>query len=327
MEISINETITDWCTLNEGFIYRDGFVFTRGKSNSAVFDRLVIRVPMRTRANERKQGYSYRSLDEHIALVNKLQINKVRAICDDLHFLLQCPSVSDVQVSPSYDAPEAFDYSPLYKMPCLRRLDCQTVYGTCEQYKTTIDYSQIQGLEYIAMVGGGHVGYEKLPHLRELWISQNRTHKNFEGISYSDDLEKITVIQSKLQTLNGIEAFSNLKSLVMYNNYSLRDISALQNTAETLRYLVIENCSKIKDFSSLASLSRLQHLQLYGNNTIPNLTFLRNMPQLKTFTFTMNVEDGDLSLCRNIPYVSCKSRKHYNFKDAQLPKILEEENL
>lgn len=320
MEISINETITDWCTLNEGYIYRDGFVFTRGQRNSAIFDRLIIRVPERTRASDKKQGYSYRSLDEHIALVNRLQINKVRAICDDLHFLLQCPSVSDVQVSPSYDAPEAFDYSPLYKMPCLRRLDCQTVYGTCEQYKTTIDYSQIQELEYIAIVGEGHAGYEKLLNLRELWMSQNRTHKSFEGISCSDALEKLTIIQSKLQTLNGIEAFSNLKSLVLYNNYSIRDISALRNAASSLQTLVIENCSKIKDFSSLESLRGLRHLQLYGNNTLPNLGFLLNMQELKTFTFTMNVEDGDLELCKNIPYASCRNRKHFNLKDAQLPK-------
>lgn len=326
MEISINETITDWCTLNEGYIFRDGFVFTRGQRNSTIFDRLVIRVPERTRASDQKQGYSYRSLDEHITLINKLQIKKIRAICDDLQFLLQCPSVLDVQVSPSYDAPESFDYSPLYMMPCLRRLDCKTIYGTCEQYRTTIDYSQIPELEYIAIIGDGHNGYEKLSNLRELWMSGIKTHKSFEGLSCSNTLEKVTVFLSGLQTLNGIGVHSNLKSLVMYNNYSIRDITALQDVAQTLQTLVIENCSKIKDFSSLEYLTRLKHLQLYGNNVLPNLAFLQNMPELKTFTFTMNVEDGDLNLCKNIPYVSCKNRKHYNLKDAQLPKVLESES-
>ena len=327
MEMIIDEIITDFCTLNEGYIYRDGFVFTRSQRNSAVFDRLVIRVPARTRASEKKQGYSYRSLDEHIALVNRLHIKKIRVICDDLYFLLQCPSVSDVQVSPSYDAPEAFDYSPLYMMPCLRSLDCKTLYGTHEQYKTTIDYSLIPELEYLAIIGNGHKGYEKLSNLRELWMSGVKKHKNFGGLSCSNALQKVTVFQSGLQTLEGIGTHSNLTSLVLYNNYSIRDITALRDVAKTLQTLVIENCSKIKDFSSLESLSALKHLQLYVNNNLPNLSFLQNMPELKTFTFTMNVEDGDLNLCRNIPYVSCKNRKHYCLKDEQLPKMLEEKIL
>lgn len=34
----------------------------------------------------------------------------------------------------------------------------------------------------------------------------------------------------------------------------------------------------------------------------------------------MNVEDGDLSKCLNVPYVNCKNRKHYNLKNKDLPK-------
>ena len=35
----------------------------------------------------------------------------------------------------------------------------------------------------------------------------------------------------------------------------------------------------------------------------------------------MNVLDGDLSNCLNLPHVvSCVNRKHYNLKDSQLPK-------
>ena len=45
------------------------------------------------------------------------------------------------------------------------------------------------------------------------------------------------------------------------------------------------------------------------------------MKNLKTFTFSMNVLDGDLTPCLNLSYVySEKKHKHYNLKDADLPK-------
>ena len=45
------------------------------------------------------------------------------------------------------------------------------------------------------------------------------------------------------------------------------------------------------------------------------------MKKLKSFIFNVNIEDGDLSLCKNIDYAfSQKNRKHYNYKDDDLPK-------
>ena len=53
---------------------------------------------------------------------------------------------------------------------------------------------------------------------------------------------------------------------------------------------------------------------------ICSLFFLKNMPKLKYFHLTMNVVDGDLSLCEHVPYVKIQNRKHYSHKDKNLPK-------
>lgn len=127
-------------------------------------------------------------------------------------------------------------------------------------------------------------------------------------------------MQCGLRTLDGIEKHKELRSLALCHNRSLNDISALSGIGNSLQTLVIEGCSKISDFEVLSTLVKLEHLQLYRSNALPTLSFLKDMPNLKTFTFTMNVEDGDLTLCKNIPYASCKNRKHFNLKDAQLPK-------
>ena len=51
----------------------------------------------------------------------------------------------------------------------------------------------------------------------------------------------------------------------------------------------------------------------------PNLSFLKEMPKLKVFHLTMNVEDGDLSLCEQLPYARVQNRRHYSHKDSELP--------
>ena len=44
------------------------------------------------------------------------------------------------------------------------------------------------------------------------------------------------------------------------------------------------------------------------------------MPNLKVLNLGMDVADGDLRLCMNVPYVTCKNRRHFNLRDAELPK-------
>ena len=47
----------------------------------------------------------------------------------------------------------------------------------------------------------------------------------------------------------------------------------------------------------------------------------KKMKKLKTFILDMNVLDGDLTPCLDIPYVTCiRDRRHYNLKDSDLPK-------
>lgn len=66
MVLDINEVIVDSYTLQEGYIYRDGFVFTSGQESPVIYNRIVIRVPERAGAGEPRMGYSYRTLEEHI---------------------------------------------------------------------------------------------------------------------------------------------------------------------------------------------------------------------------------------------------------------------
>ena len=322
VNFKIDAPVDDPHILREGHIYRDGFVFVKGQKNPAVFNRILIRKPERAKVNERMRGFSSRTLDEHIALINKYKIEKAHIICDNLDFILECPSLNDVIIWPSLDAEDKFDYSVLYKMPLIKIIYCNTHYGDLEQNETSIDYSEIKGLEEISMSKTGHIGCETVQNLKKLWISDKKTIRDLSDLSCSDALQDVTFLGCGLRSLDGVEKHKMMKSLTLWHNYSLTDISALEYVADSLTELSIDACSKIKDFSVLKSLHGLEYLYLDGNNELPSLDFLEHMPGLKVFVFSMNVLDGDLSKCMNIPFVSCRNRKHYNIKDKDLQKKL-----
>lgn len=95
-----------------------------------------------------------------------------------------------------------------------------------------------------------------------------------------------------------------------------------------MRALRIENCPKIDDFSVLSELENLEFLELSGKNELPNLSFIKDMKNLKTFIFSMNVKDGDITPCLGLSHVySMRNHRYYNLKDDDLPKCSNVENI
>ena len=263
---------------------------------------------------------SQKTLEEHIQYIQENQFEKAYVVADDIAFLRQCPTITSLKIIPAYSAAK-FDYSPLYDMPNLKELNCQTVYGHKDALKADIDYSHFPSLQCVYASGAkGHRNLESVKGLRHLYLGQGQpASKALIGFDFSE-LEKLDLCQSPIRSLNGIDQAACIQQLSLSYCRSLEDVAALASVGKTLTSLEIESCGKIKDFSWLYHLPNLENLVLFGSNTLPNLDFLESMPNLKSFRFTMNALDGDLGLCQNIPYVYCKNRKHYNLKNEDLPK-------
>lgn len=134
-------------------------------------------------------------------------------------------------------------------------------------------------------------------------------------------LDSLYLLQPKVESLVGIECLSNLRCLYIHYASRLTDISPIQYVANTLTALRIDHCPKIKDFVCLQHMKQVELLQLSGSNMIPSIAFVERMTKLKTFILDIKVQDGDMSLCKNIQRVSMlKYCRHYNMKDSQLPK-------
>jgi len=284
-------------------------------------DELVILNPFDVVWHAPLLARSTRTLAEHVQFVQEKQIRKVRVIAEEISFLRQCPSLEAVKVIPAYGVKGTFDYSPLYELPAIVELYCQLTAGPDERRCASIDYRRFPHLRRLYVEGTqGHIG---LPEVRNLtFLALNKwkpVERSLEALELSA-LEELDVCQCGLYSLSGLEKATELRTAGISYCRTLVDVSALTGAGRTLTSLTVESCGRIRDFTWLNSLTELEELTLMGDNILPDLQFLRHMKKLRSLRITMNVADGDLSLCREIPYVYCKNRKHYNLRNEELPK-------
>lgn len=300
-------------------VYRGGFQFV-GTGEMYIYDALVVFSPDGSRCGS---YYSHqRTLEECIALINRFQLEKVVIIGDDLSFLSRCPSLKDIWIHYPYDATNYIDFSPAYQMNTIRTFSCTAPpESISKKFFQSIDYTRLNGLKHLSVYSGKNSNFHLVPTLQTLFMTGDSTYTDLSNISNSAHFIKIDLLQCSLRSLNGVEKYPMQQVNLSYLR-RLEDISALAHCGPTLRALSIEACGKISDFSCLYHLTNLEHLMLMGINHLPSLSFLRKMPKLKTFVFSMEVDDGDLSPCLDIPYASCsKIKRHYNLKENDLPKV------
>lgn len=308
-------------TLNQIAPWTDDFFF-HTMDDITQRDAIVVHNPQAAISAGPVVLRSKKSLDEHIRYIQENKIKKALVIAEDIRFLRQCPSLEYLWIIPAFSA-RNFDYSPLYDLPCVKWLQCETIYGIHEDQIAHVDYSRIHGLRRlsVAEIKGHHQlcsvsGLQRL----SLWSGQPGT-STLVGAFDGAALETLTLGESSLLSLDGIEQACQLQGLRLFYNRKLSDISALRALKESLIWLEIDSCGKITDFSALSELHNLEVLSLRGSNTLPDISFLQNMPKLTTLYLRMNVADGDLQMCTKIPYVAIKNRKHYSHKDSDFSKI------
>ena len=284
-------------------------------------DALVIISPPDTRSPAGPYFHSSYSLEDHIALVQSKNLRKAIIIAEDISFLRECPSLEQLSVSPSYSA-EKFDFSPLYDMPNLKWLSCETTFGPGNKKTASFDGSRCPNLTRLSVDGRQNAfcisGMRKLKSL--FLHSGAYRSENLSAFSDCEELVNLWFTQIPLRSLDGIESLKSLKRLELDVCSKLENLSALSACAETLSWLQINSCNKIMDFSFLGNLKNLEYLHIAGNNTIPDLSFIKNMPNLKTLFFTVKIQDGDLTLCKGIPDVRFVDRRHYSHKSKDFPK-------
>ena len=270
-------------------------------------------------------------LEELVQYIQDRRINKAYVQhFSEFSFLLQCQSLEHIAIElrmPFNDYSKLnrktriqYDLSPIEQISSLLSLDLRENerYGSRAQAK--IDICRLPLLQQYSGDFGFTNNLFQGINLRSLRLV-HLDHTDFSELSHLINLDTLHLSFSKIESLKGCNSLSKLQCLYLHNNRTLKDISDLQHVSQSLKALRIENCPNIHDYSVLQTLNNLELLELSGKGSIPDLSFIRNMPNLKTLLFSINVLDGDLSLCDKLSWVySEQNRKHYNRKDRELPK-------
>ena len=110
----------------------------------------------------------------------------------------------------------------------------------------------------------------------------------------------------------------------------LENISDIQSAANSLKYLRITDCNKIRELpSELIKLSELETLYVSTSQTkcvnrFTSVEFIKKLTSLKNFMTDYKIEDGNLEPLLNVENVDIlKFYKNYNLKENSFAKSIE----
>ena len=98
---------------------------------------------------------------QYVDFINKNEISKAYVVSDNLYFIASCPSLRQLKIHPNYLSDKSFDFSPLYKHPQIKQLNCVNVVDN--KHIIPIDFSQIIGLEELSLgFNKGSLNFNKI---------------------------------------------------------------------------------------------------------------------------------------------------------------------
>lgn len=159
-----------------------------------------------------------------------------------------------------------------------------------------------------------------LPYAKTLQtLGIDTMNKDLTYLSRLKNLDSLAVGGKRLQSLTGIEDM-NLQCVRVGTAKKLVDISSLEASKDTLKFLKIDYCPNVKDFSVIRKLKKLESLSICGHKgTLDSLDFVDELPNLRFFVTDYNVLDGNIKPLLRLPYASIlQDRRHYNLKDDDL---------
>lgn len=235
---------------------------------------------------------------------------------DDLDFLEGVPDLTELYVQD----PIA-DISGLVTLKALRWL---LLAGN----KNKLDFSNFPHLEVLrAGWGTGLKNLDCCRKLRRLYFSKfNPKSKNLLSFSNLTSVEELELVQSTIESLEGVEKLIKLNALELYYMRNLEDFSSLLSLRKTLTKLRFGHCKKLEGIEKVAELGSLKALAITDCGEIPSIGFITRLKNLDFFSFVnTNVIDGDLTPlldCKSLTFAGFLNKRHYSHKSEEIKALL-----
>ncbi|MFA6083777.1 hypothetical protein [Mucilaginibacter sp.] len=256
------------------------------------------------RIKESMQFFQKNNLDG-IAVTSSFGLN-------DLSFVKDYPFIKHLSISEG-----AFDIKDIYSLENLTSL---IISGK----KQKIDYVYFPKLkELIADWSPYFTNLDKCYCLERLsFYKYAPSSKNLEVIAGINWLKSLTITQSPISSLKGLEQFTQLEQIELNYCSKLEELCCLEGSSETLITLLLDHCKAIKNHDYAMGLKNVKILAYNNCGKIPSIKFIKQMPSLKDFRFVgTNVSDGDISPCIGLKYVGFFNKKHYSHTSEQISSL------
>jgi hypothetical protein len=167
---------------------------------------------------------------------------------------------------------------------------------------------------------------DSYPNLVRLALSGSKSKTvDLTALPRADNLKEIDLVQPSIESLEGIERYSDLEKISIYQARKLRDISQL-STLKNLKVVEFEKCRHLTkdglDWSVFHGLHKMNYVEC---SPLSDLQFVRSMPDLRHLVIMdTDVLDGDLNPVadhQGLEHFACTSYKHFTHTEAQLRKI------
>ena len=135
-------------------------------------------------------------------------------------------------------------------------------------------------------------------------------------------LKSLTITQSPINSLRGLEGFRQLEKIELNYCSKLEKICCLESSKKTLTTLLLDHCKSIENHEYVELLKELKVLAYNNCGNIPSIKFIKKMPSLEDFRFVnTDITDGDISPCIGLKYAGFFNKKHYSHTSEQIEKL------
>ena len=190
-----------------------------------------------------------------------------------------------------------------------------------ENVEFELDFSRFKNLEALEATQNKKMKFNRLPPALRCAKISKLSHENLGIFRDTPRLERLEIIFSKINSLEGIEGCKELDTLFIFFVPRLTNISEL-NGLKKLKQLSFERCRLLTSAAMQGvQLGALERLDARFN--VENLKFLANFPNLREFYFKY-VADGDLTPILESKISGCgfESRGHYSHTWSELDALL-----
>ena len=180
---------------------------------------------------------------------------------------------------------------------------------------TVLDLSIFQNLKMLAFTQSKKIqGFEACTKLESLSIT-NLKSVDLTGLQEMPFLKELNLFSSAVESLEGIQKYSNLEKLEIFAAKKLKSIGAISALSSSLVELKITKTVGIQDIQVIGELHRIKNLVLAESGEIQSLSFMNTLNNIEMVSFWgTTILDGDMILCGKARKVSFDNKKHYNRK-------------